>query len=664
MEGGSAKKEVDGGATPMESEENDTTISSDEFITGVIEGFYNRPWTREQRLDLFIKLGKWGLNSYLYAPKDDSKHRARWRELYTTEECDQLKELVDAAEKQGVTFYYGISPGQDMRYCEPKEQDLLVAKTRQLQQLGCKGFAVLWDDIEPELTEEDAKHFTSFAEAHCKVTNSLHEALQRPKMLLCPVEYCSSRAVPDVADSEYLATLGNTLHPNIKVFWTGANVVSATITASECHELAKVLKRRPLIWDNLHANDYDQSRLLLGPYIGRDAEPSKYLAGAMTNPNCEYSLNIPAILSLADWAGVSGHHWEPSGLASQARAVTALLEESRREGWGAAQVEVDDDGLTEDDWDVVCQFFWLPHSHGPMVERLLEDFRWCRDTAPAVRGWRRLTPGEQADTVDTWIDKAARVSSINKQFAFICDVITKIPNRELLYDLIPYLTNVRVILSACSRYLQWVGLRDCRKPLRCGPTLAGLPGGVAGDLMRLYPVQSMDQFPLTGPPPSSSFTVLPFQYKLGKEEAQELEVQACLGEDLSTWGPLVAKAKHSLLARQEGEVAGMLLAFKVDTLKEEKEEPGRKHANALQDLKDVKTMARLWGRRDSLAWLLQPSLLLQVLTSVTDGDGGVAVSLAGSQHALVAILKLLDFKEFKHKDFKSGNDHLLWRELP
>ena len=53
-----------------------------------------------------------------------------------------------------------------------------------------------------------------------------------------------------------------------------------------------------------------------------------------------------------------------------------------------------------------------------------------------------------------------------------------------------------------------------------------------------------------------------------------------------------------------------------------------------------------------------------MLTSVTDGDGGVAVSLAGSQHALVAILKLLDFKEFKHKDFKSGNDHLLWRELP
>ena len=102
---------------------------------------------------------------------------------------------------QGVTFYYGISPGQDMRYCEQKEQDLLEAKTRclhimhdqmvighgpcnemyfyiclinlrQLEQLGCKGFAVLWDDIEPELSEEDAKHFASFAEAHCKVTKT------------------------------------------------------------------------------------------------------------------------------------------------------------------------------------------------------------------------------------------------------------------------------------------------------------------------------------------------------------------------------------------------------------------------------------------------------------------------------------------------------------
>lgn len=33
---------------------------------------------------------KWGMDSYVYAPKDDYKHRAYWRELYTVEEAEHL----------------------------------------------------------------------------------------------------------------------------------------------------------------------------------------------------------------------------------------------------------------------------------------------------------------------------------------------------------------------------------------------------------------------------------------------------------------------------------------------------------------------------------------------------------------------------------------------
>lgn len=60
------------------------------FICGVIEGFYGRPWTTEQRKDLFRKLKSMGMDSYMYAPKDDYKHRAYWREMYTVEEADHL----------------------------------------------------------------------------------------------------------------------------------------------------------------------------------------------------------------------------------------------------------------------------------------------------------------------------------------------------------------------------------------------------------------------------------------------------------------------------------------------------------------------------------------------------------------------------------------------
>ena len=34
-------------------------------------------------------------------------------------------------------------------------------------------------------------------------------------------EYCASRAVPTVSESEYLRTIGNKLLPGIEIFWTG-----------------------------------------------------------------------------------------------------------------------------------------------------------------------------------------------------------------------------------------------------------------------------------------------------------------------------------------------------------------------------------------------------------------------------------------------------------
>lgn len=35
---------------------------------------------------LFTRMERWGLNTYLYGPKDDLKHRLLWREVYSPEE--------------------------------------------------------------------------------------------------------------------------------------------------------------------------------------------------------------------------------------------------------------------------------------------------------------------------------------------------------------------------------------------------------------------------------------------------------------------------------------------------------------------------------------------------------------------------------------------------
>ena len=38
-------------------------------------------------LYVICRMQKCGLNTYMYAPKDDYKHRAYWRELYSVEEA-------------------------------------------------------------------------------------------------------------------------------------------------------------------------------------------------------------------------------------------------------------------------------------------------------------------------------------------------------------------------------------------------------------------------------------------------------------------------------------------------------------------------------------------------------------------------------------------------
>ena len=333
-----------------------------------------------------------------YAPKDDAKHRSGWRELYTEEECRDIKDLIESCKKNQVTFFYGISPGLDIKYSDQTERNLLKCKVEQIHKLGCQGFAILWDDIEPELSDEDAKHFKSFSEAHCIVSNEIYSLLEKPRFLFCPVEYCSNRALPNVRDSEYLQTLGQLLEPGIQVFWTGSKVVSETITARECQVLAEVIKRKPIIWDNLHANDYDHQRLFLGPYLGRDhsPRPSDYLAGAMTNPNCEYTLNVPAMVTLAEWA--NNKDWDVTGKVAHQTAVKELLGEmsvGSYEDGRQVEVKVEPENvMREADVDLLIQMFWLPHSHGPRILELLENFKFCRDNAVVIRGWKKFDIGE------------------------------------------------------------------------------------------------------------------------------------------------------------------------------------------------------------------------------------------------------------------------------
>lgn len=86
------------------------------------------------------------------------------------------------------------------------------------------------------------------------------------------------------------------------LYFAGPKVISRVLTVESVEEITDVLRRPPVIWDNLHANDYDQKRVFLGPYSGRSPDLIPKLRGVLTNPNCEYGANFVAIHTLAQWS--------------------------------------------------------------------------------------------------------------------------------------------------------------------------------------------------------------------------------------------------------------------------------------------------------------------------------------------------------------------------
>lgn len=281
----------------------DKSKNNDSFICGVIEGFYGKPWTFQQRKDLFKRLREFSLNAFMYAPKDDTKHRSNWRQLYNEQELNELRILIKEANENEIDFYYSLAPGLDMVYSDLTDLNLLKRKYDQLVSLGCESFAILFDDIEPQLiNEKDKKVFDNYAQAQVYITNLIYKHLNEPKLFFCPTEYCESRAVPNVQESRYLNIIGQELNQGVDFMWSGSRVISKYITVQSMEMLTKVIRRKPIIWENLHANDYDKERVFLGPYSGRSTAIIPKIKGVMTNPNCEFEANYIAIHTLAHWS--------------------------------------------------------------------------------------------------------------------------------------------------------------------------------------------------------------------------------------------------------------------------------------------------------------------------------------------------------------------------
>lgn len=115
---------------------------------GVVEGFYGKPWTHEQRKRALVLFSNFKFNTYLIAPKIDYNQRLNWREILNVEKVQELKELVQIGKKLEVNVSQSVSPGADITYSDQSDLEKLITRFEQFYKCGVRHLFILWDDID------------------------------------------------------------------------------------------------------------------------------------------------------------------------------------------------------------------------------------------------------------------------------------------------------------------------------------------------------------------------------------------------------------------------------------------------------------------------------------------------------------------------------------
>ena len=398
-----------------------------EFLSGVIEGFYGQPWAQVERFQLFQWMQSWGLNTYFYCPKDDWKQRAIWREDYSLEELAILREVVEGCRRHGLKFIYALSPGLDIRYSDPGEVAHLVRRFGQMRSIGCQNFALLFDDIPDRMDPADIARWGSLGSAQAFVANAVLGRVRQEcpdtRFLFCPTPYCSRMDRSGLGGDGYLDTIGNELESDVEILWTGPEIISREITVAHVDELTRRLRRAPLLWDNLHANDYDGRRFYAGPYSGRSPEVRGKVAGILINPNCEFSLNFVGFRTFAQYLQ-SGDAWDP-----RAAYLSALQE------W-LPRFETCRGPFALADLVFLMDCFYLPYADGCEAVAFYSAIRRLLSSPP-----------------DTWGEEGSAVRSKAARLREICAGLAELRDRPLFYALLRRIWELREEMDLLEKFV-------------------------------------------------------------------------------------------------------------------------------------------------------------------------------------------------------------------
>ena len=346
---------------------------------GVIEGYFGRPWSHEDRKQVLSRLRELGYSFFHFAPKADSFLRRRWREPHPNAGWAELAELSAHCRGLGLRFGLGLSPYELYRdFSGPARADF-VAKVRSFDELGIDDLAILFDDTRgdvPDLAAREAE-IVHAALAHTHAS----------RVLMCPTYYSDDRMLDIVFGHRpdgYLHDLGRRLDARVGVYWTGEEICSREYGPGHLVHVAEALRRKPTLWDNYPVNDGPRMsrHLHLRGFTGRPSTIASELAGHAINPALQAHLSlIPAATLVASYREASAYCYmrafKDAALALAGAELAAMLEDDLH-----ALQDRGIDQLGDDRQRLQQRYAAVDH---PMAAEVL---RWLSG----------------ADTVDGWVE--------------------------------------------------------------------------------------------------------------------------------------------------------------------------------------------------------------------------------------------------------------------
>jgi hyaluronoglucosaminidase len=296
---------------------------------GVVEGFFGPPWSMAARRRLFAFGAARGMNTYLYAPKDDPYHRARWTEPYPRAAWRALAGLIANARRHRIDFVYGFHPGARLRFGAAAPVETLVAKAARFYDAGVRTFAVLFDDIPSRLEHAaDRRRFgNSLARAEGRWLAAIlarqPTAWRDVEWWLCPSHYSPDPRLARMFgafEPDFLETLAEALPQEVACFWTGPAIVPERITLAHMRSIAARLRHRLILWDNYPVNDLSmRDELHVGPLAGRDPRLPRAVYGYLNNPSLQPELGRVPLATCFDYAA------DPAAYRPEASWTAAVI---------------------------------------------------------------------------------------------------------------------------------------------------------------------------------------------------------------------------------------------------------------------------------------------------------------------------------------------------